>query len=149
MDNQQRDRDLKELFAELRSEEARRTPDFDGLMERVWAESETDLRASDDLAGKQSGGDVRGRRRWRPWAGLGVLAAAAIASIILVQNQPTSESEFEELVRAFSSDPALGAWKSPTDGLLNLPGQEIVTTIPAVGTTNALRGMGFGLRQDL
>lgn len=142
MDNQQPDRDLKELFAELQREDARQTSDFRTLMDGVWAEAEVDLRADEEDGGRR-------RRGWRPLAGLGVLAAAAIAALIVVQPQPTSETEFEELVRAFSSDPALGAWTSPTDRLLDLPGREIVTTIPAVGTTNALSGMGFGLRRDL
>jgi hypothetical protein len=46
---------------------------------------------------------------------------------------PSPEDAFERAVRAFENDPALGAWRSPTDGLLDVPGLQLMTTVPSVG----------------
>lgn len=108
------DRDLKNLFQALREEDRRRTPEFDVVFGRA----------------------RRVRRVWRPasllWKG-GLLAAAAAAVLLLVRSPGTSDEEFERVVQAFTSDPASGAWRSPTDDLLKLPGLEILSSVPSLG----------------
>ena len=64
----------------------------------------------------------------------GLAAAAAIAALLVIPRGPSSEDAFEQAVRRFQSDPALGAWQSPTDGLLDVPGSQLITTVPSVGT---------------
>jgi hypothetical protein len=66
---------------------------------------------------------------------VGSLAAAAmIATVLVYPGQPSSEDAFAEAVHAFQNDPALGAWRSPTAGLLDVPGRALLSTVPSVGT---------------
>jgi hypothetical protein len=58
----------------------------------------------------------------------------AITALIVIPRMSSGDDAFEQAVRSFQSDPALGAWQSPTDGLLNLPGDRLLSTIPNVGT---------------
>lgn len=143
-----KDRDLQELFAELREEDRNLTPDFQSMMARVRADmaAEDEAEASEvvNIQSKmreRSRAGARGTRavRWT-WMG-GVLAAAAIAGVIMMGQGTISDQGFEDLVNSYSSDPALGAWRSPTDALLELPGREIVTTIPKVGGSTRLLGV--------
>ena len=71
-----------------------------------------------------------------------MLAAAAAAVLIFVQASGTSDSEFVKIVEAYSADPASGAWTSPTEGLLALPGKDILSTVPSIGTSSWLSGTG-------
>lgn len=145
------DRDLSELFTELRNEEQGLAPDFQSMMARVKADIEegTEADASEvvSIQSKMSARSRAGARgvrtlRWA-WMG-GALAAAAIAAVIVMGGDSISDDGFEDLVNAYANDPALGAWQSPTDALLELPGREIVTTIPRVGGTKNLLGVpGF------
>lgn len=144
MNDQRPDRDLRELFGELRADDATKTPDFHEMMARVRADIDGTTESGADVVSIQEKREERrragARGGWKPrlaWMG-GVLAAAAIASVMLVGRGPISDEGFEELVNAYASDPALGAWRSPTDALLELPGREIVTTIPRVGGTRTL-----------
>ncbi|MFC1660943.1 hypothetical protein ACFL3S_05745 [Gemmatimonadota bacterium] len=59
--------------------------------------------------------------------------AAAAAAVLMVGPPTRTDADFEEAVRAFATDPALGAWKSPTDGLLQVPGNELLRTVPTIG----------------
>jgi hypothetical protein len=68
------------------------------------------------------------------WGG-GLLAAAAAAVLLLVGLPDTSDSDFVRVVEGYSANPAAGAWKSPTDGLLRLPGDDVLTTIPGIRTS--------------
>jgi hypothetical protein len=81
---------------------------------------------------------ARGPEGWGRWrrgaAAGGLLAAAAMAGLFLVRSPGVSEAEFERVVRSFATDPAGGAWRSPTDGLLELPGQNMLSTRPSIGT---------------
>jgi len=142
------DRDLRELFDEFRTEDRVKTPDFQPMMARVRADIEGDAGAQASevvsIHSKQAERGWAGARSFRShrwtWMG-GVLAAAAIAAVMLVGQGSISDEGFEELVNAYANDPALGGWQSPTDALLELPGREIVTTIPRVGGTRTLLGV--------
>ena len=63
----------------------------------------------------------------------GLAAAAVIGALLMVPRSPSSEDAFEQAVRAYQQGPALGAWQSPTDGLLNVPGSQLISTVPSVG----------------
>ena len=65
--------------------------------------------------------------------GSSLAAAAVIATLLVVPRTRSNESEFERAVRAYESGPGLGAWQSPTDGLLNVPGNQLISTMPTVG----------------
>ncbi|MEN8374561.1 MAG: hypothetical protein ABFS34_03865 [Gemmatimonadota bacterium] len=125
MDDQRPDRDLRELFDELRTEDAQAAPDFPTLTARARAE----------------GRRARPVRTKRLLLTGGLLAAAATAAVMLVGRAPISDEGFEEVVTAYASDPLLGAFRSPTDALLAVPGGEIVTTIPRVGDVSTVFGV--------
>jgi hypothetical protein len=120
---ERQDPELSERFAAQRRVDAGQAPPFADMMARAH-----------ETAGSASWADRRGwgRRRYA-WTGA-VAAAAAIVALVVVPRTRGGDDAFEQAVRDFQSDPALGAWQSPTDGLLNLPGDGLLTTIPSVGT---------------
>ena len=132
MSNQSRDRELEALYEGLRAEEQERAPDFARMMARVHAQ------VGETPAVEQEGRAVGSKRLFaRPrlaWAS-GALAAAAAAVLMLVIPRGP-DAHFEEVVRAFSADPAAGQWTSPTDGLLQVPGLELLSSVPSIGGFN-------------
>lgn len=128
MTNQPQDPELKALFQELREEDAERAPGFRDL----WAGlQEQAVPAPPALeAGKRSVGRFPRRLAW---GGSLLAAAAAGAALFLLSHRGTSDAAFVMAVRAFSTNPAGGAWRSPTDGLLTLPGSEVLSTRPKLG----------------
>jgi hypothetical protein len=139
-------RDLRELFQGLRAEDRERAPDFVRLMGRLRQDASTlDEEGSTQIPAPA----IRGRRRWSTgrrgvaghwvrshqrwtWAG-SLLAAAAVAGLLLLGPGRSADTRFEHAVRSFVVDPAAGSWRSPTDRLLQVPGQELLTTIPTIG----------------
>jgi hypothetical protein len=81
------------------------------------------------------------------WGG-SLLAAAAAAFLILLPSRRTSEAEFVQVVQMFSADPASGAWRSPTDALLDLPGNEVLSTIPTIGSKQWILGPSADRRRN-
>lgn len=122
MSDRRQDADLRARFQAQRREDAGAAPPFARLAARARAEA---AQASPAIAPR--------RRRWRHFAYAGGLAAAAAAAVLIIPRSPSSEDAFEQAVRAFGSDPALGAWRSPTSGLLHVPGSELMTTVPRLG----------------
>ena len=122
--NDPRDTELRARFEAQRRAEASEAPPFASMMERARA-------AAGDAAPR-----IRPRRpNWRDLAYIGGLAAAAaIAALLVIPRGASNEDAFEQAVRRFQNDPALGAWQSPTDGLLDVPGSQLITTVPSVGT---------------
>jgi ferric-dicitrate binding protein FerR (iron transport regulator) len=119
------DPELRALFEAQRHDDASHAPPFAQMMARAQAEAET---AAAPTALPTP------RTRWRrEWAG-GLAAAAAIAALIVIPRVRSGDDAFEQAVRAFQSNPALGAWQSPTDGLLTLPGDRLLSTVPTMGT---------------
>ncbi len=136
------DQDLKGRFQALRDEDQQQVPDFEKVMARVRAEAAT--------AGEEIHPLVLPHRsvpRKLAWGG-SLLAAAATATLLLIQLAGTSDSEFVQVVQGFSNNPAAGAWRSPTDGLLKLPGSEILSTFPSVGESPWLSGIGSAPRRN-
>lgn len=124
MAKQQQDSDLRALFQELRAQDEGDLPDFQEIMEGSEGESPRE----------ETSGEIR--TRWfparRPLLWGGSLLAAATASFLLLVDPGggTSEAEFEAAVLSFSADPAGGAWRSPTEGLLELPLPQLLKTRP-------------------
>ena len=125
MSDRPQDPELRARFEAQRRDDAKHTPSFGEMMARTRAEA---ARVADPAAHS-----VTRRAHWRRYR-MGALAAAAIAALIVVPRMRSGDDAFEQAVRAFQSDPALGAWQSPTDGLLDLPGDRLLSTIPTVGT---------------
>jgi ferric-dicitrate binding protein FerR (iron transport regulator) len=126
MSDQQQDPELRARFEELRRVDASRAPSFADVMARAQAEAT-------GAAGFTARRESRVTLRRLGWAG-GLAAAAAIAALIVIPRAGSDEQAFEQAVQAFQANPALGGWRSPTDGLLNLPGSRLISTIPSVGT---------------
>ena len=120
MSDLQRDPELRARFAELKRVDASKAPAFADVMAGVQEEAAT-------ISQKPK---VLTIRRVR-WASV-LAAAAAIAALIVLPRTNSNEAAFEQAVQAFSSNPALGGWRSPTDGLLNVPGSQLISTIPTV-----------------
>jgi hypothetical protein len=149
------DRELEERFRELRLANRSRAPGFQEMMARARREAdvpgqEADLAtreaaAQSEIQGPKGPRPLGGREdrtpgRWfrrTVWAG-GVLAAAAAAILFLPRLPAGSDAQFVRAVEAYSSDPAAGAWRSPTDPLLRVPGGEILSSVPTVGTSKWL-----------
>jgi hypothetical protein len=129
MNDQPRDPDLRGLFQELREEDQAGAPSFAGMMARAKedAESLVERRPSHGFSGRSR------QLRRVAWGG-SLLAAAAAAILLLLPKPSITEAEFEMTVRAFSAHPAGGAWRSPTDGLLDLPGSNVLSTLPSIGS---------------
>lgn len=120
MSDLRQDAELRARFQAQRAADAGRTPDFAHM-----------------LAHAQASAGVRGtlrRRRVRRvlYAG-GLAAAAVIAALLVIPRGSTGDDAFERTVRAYQSGPAMGAWRSPTDVLLDVPGSALISTVPGVG----------------
>jgi hypothetical protein len=126
MSDRQQDPELRARFEELRRLDASLAPSFADVMARAQAEATHD-------AGSTTGRESRVSLRRFGWAGA-LAAAAMMATLIAIPRAGSREAAFEQAVQAFHADPALGAWRSPTDGLLDLPGSQLISTIPRVGT---------------
>jgi hypothetical protein len=124
MSDRQQDTDLRARFDAQRRADANKAPSFAAMVARARA-------AATDAAHAIAPRRLKLRRL--VYAG-SLAAAAAIAALLVVPRSPSSEDAFEQTVRAFQNDPALGAWRSPTDGLLNVPGSQLISTVPSVGT---------------
>jgi hypothetical protein len=102
------DRDLREHFARQRSEEARDAPGF----AQVWA------------AAQERGRRPRRGRLTLLTAGA---VAAAVAMLLLWRPSPPPPPP------SASASPSLGRWRAPTDFLLQTPGRELLSGLPAFG----------------
>jgi hypothetical protein len=89
-------------------------PDFREMVARARAEAPPDAAPE--------------RRRWLiagGWAG--AAAAAAVAGVLLTRGPSAEDLEFERMVAAYA------AWSSPTDALLEVPGNEMLSSVPSLG----------------
>ncbi|MGD2070767.1 MAG: hypothetical protein PVI57_18990 [Gemmatimonadota bacterium] len=123
MDDPRFERALRERFARLRGEEEARAPDF----ETVFGEARRRVEAG----GGREPAEVVFARRPRRWYRAAVtLAAAALAAVYL--GAPDPEERFEALVASYSDQLAGGRWRTPTDGLLDVPGMDLLVTVPSI-----------------
>ena len=116
--------DLRERFQAMKRADAGRVPAFQALMDRARAPSNAPAPPVRRLSTP-----FRTRLAWA--AGL---AAAAVVALVVVPRARSSNEDaaFEQAVRTFSASPAMGAWRSPTDGLLDVPGNRLISTTPSV-----------------
>ncbi|HEX6066378.1 MAG TPA: hypothetical protein VFZ04_19230 [Longimicrobiales bacterium] len=121
--NDPQDNELRARFEAQRRAEANDAPPFASMMERA--------RATGDAAAAVAPRRMNLRRL--VYVG-GLAAAATIAALLVIPRGTSSEDAFEQAVRRFQNDPASGAWQSPTDGLLDVPGSQLISTVPSVGT---------------
>jgi hypothetical protein len=142
MTSQPSDPDIRELFQELRALDERRAP---GFREMVAVARQEALEGQAD--GDMEWHRARRARRRVAWGG-SLLVAAAAAIIFFLPGRGTSEAEFERAVRSYSASSAGGAWRSPTDALLDLPGSEVLTTLPRVGGRRWPSGPGGNPRTN-
>ncbi|HEY0673642.1 MAG TPA: hypothetical protein VGD27_15295 [Longimicrobiales bacterium] len=123
MSDRPQDTELRARFAAQRHADARDAPSFADMRARAHVEAAAAAPAHRTRRVKL--------RRLIYMSGLA--AAAAIAALLIVPRSRSSEDAFEQAVRAYQRGPALGAWQSPTDGLLNVPGSQLISTVPRVG----------------
>jgi ferric-dicitrate binding protein FerR (iron transport regulator) len=142
MTNQPSDPELRQLFQELRARDERAAPPFREIMAGIRREIE------------EGEGDRLlhlpprvGTRRRVAWGG-SLLAAAAAAILLLLPSRGGSDAEFVRAVRSYSASPAGGAWRSPTDVLLDLPASEVLTTLPRLGGDRWPTGAGSDPRTN-
>src|SRR5262245_11801193 len=123
MTDRPQETELRARFDAQRRAEEKQAPSFASVLARARAE------AAD--AGPAA------PRKWKlrrlVYAG-GLAAAAAIAALLVIPRAPSSEDAFEQAVVAYQKGAASGAWQSPTDGLLDVPGSQLISTVPSVGT---------------
>lgn len=124
------DRDLREAFGRLRDADASRTPDAAILLAR--ARAQADRPDAPELE------SARRRRAWRRglrWGvpGVSVALAAGLAAVLLVPGGGDEDAAFDQAVQAWAETG--GSWRSPTDDLLRMPGDELLRTVPRIGGT--------------
>ena len=135
MNNPRDDDLLRERFRTLRADVRRssdRIPDFRAMLERAKSDAEP---PSLELEQGGASGRVSGRRRGLLWTGgwASALAAAALAGLLLTSGGEDQDAQFEQLVASFATDASAGAWRSPTSGLLDVPGMELTRSVPSIG----------------
>ena len=116
--------DLRERYQAMKRADAGRAPVFQSLMATARAQSSAPASPVRRLSTP-----FRPRLAWA--AGL---AAAAVVALVVVPRARSSNEDaaFAQAVRTFSASPAMGAWRSPTDGLLDVPGNRLMSTTPSV-----------------
>jgi hypothetical protein len=131
MSEMQPDHELRARFDALKRVDASRAPAFAEVMARAQAQLEDDTQRADSWWWQRAS---RVTLRRLTYAST-LAAAAAIAALILIPRVQSNEDAFVQAVQSFQNNPALGGWRSPTDGLLNLPCGRLMSTLPSVGTT--------------
>jgi hypothetical protein len=124
MTDRPQDAELRARFDAQRRADASQAPGFASMLARARTEA---------VAAGSAKAPRRIERRRVMYAS-GLAAAAVIAALLVIPRTRSSEDTFEDAVRSFQNNPALGAWQSPTDGLLDVPGSRLITTVPGVGT---------------
>jgi len=129
------DKDLKGAFRALREHDraAGRAPDFGAMLAE--AERRADARPPLEVV---AGGGHRRRLFWLGgWASAAV--AAGVAALLLLGRGPSGDDDFARLVAAYTTEAAAGEWSSPTAGLLDVPGMDLMRSMPSIGSP--LRGL--------
>lgn len=143
MSEQRVDDGLRDRFQELREDTtwSGGAPEFGALMARAQAQ------AAARPALEVGRGSAWTRRRVMRAGGWASAALAATAAGVLLTNRgPSEDEEFARLVAAYSADVSAGAWQSPTSGLLEVPGIELVRSLPSIGAS--VRGLDPSTRPE-
>lgn len=127
---------LRERFLRLRAETERpgHVPDLGSMLDRARrdAAARPSLQVTD--GDRRRDGRWSARRRFvRAGAWASAALAATVAGILFMRGRTGGEADFEQLVAAYQADAASGAWKSPTSDLLDVPGIEVVRSLPSIG----------------
>lgn len=133
------DERMKERFQALRAETrgSGAVPDFDTMLAEAKLAGQRP--ALEVVSGGESPERVRGRRWLRAGAWASAAVAAGLVGLVLVDRGPSGEDEFERLVAAYTSQGGAESWRSPTSGLLEVPGMDLMRTVPSIG--GAARGV--------
>lgn len=129
------DRDLKGAFGALREHDrgAGRAPEFGAMLAE--AKRQADARPQLEVV---AGGGHRRRLFWLGgWASAAV--AAGVAALVLLGRGPSGDDDFARLVAAYTTEAAAGEWSSPTASLLDVPGMDLMRSMPSIGSP--LRGL--------
>jgi hypothetical protein len=129
---------LRDAFAALARDTRRRAavPDFDAMLARARAE------ASAPARGPRPPSAVA----WaRPERWLALAAAAAVATLLLVDGSSRADREFERVVGSWTDVVNAGALRSPTEGLLRTPGLDL-GSVPTFGSWPGSSLPGLDLR---
>ena len=140
MSEQRGDDGLRDRFQELRAEteQSGGAPEFGALMARAAARPALEV---------IEGGLTWSRRRVVRVGGWASAAlAATVAGLLLTSRGPSEDDEFARLVAAYAADASAGVWQSPTSGLLEVPGIDLVRSLPSIGTS--VRGLDPSARPE-
>lgn len=144
MSEQRVDDGLRDRFQELRAETVQSggAPEFGALMARAQADA-----AARPALEVIEGGSAWSRRRVVRLGGWASAAlAATVAGLLLTNPGPSEDDEFARLVAAYSADASAGVWQSPTSGLLEVPGIDLVRSLPSIGAS--VRGLDPSARPE-
>ena len=127
---------LTEKFLALRAETEQdgRVPQFGSMLDE--AKRQVDARPMLEVlaGGPAQGGRGASRHRWvRTGAWASALLAASVAGLVLIDRAPTGDEEFERLVAAYASEASSAGVTSPTSRLLEVPGMDLLRSLPAIG----------------
>jgi len=134
---------MRDAFQNLRAEtrQGGRAPEFGAMLEE--ARRQAAARPALEVVhggGRRTGGAGPARRLMRVGGWASAALAAGIAAVLLVDRpDPTGEEDFERLVAAYAAETSGAAWSSPTSGLLEVPGIDLMRSLPSIGAP--VRGM--------
>lgn len=128
---------LRERFATLRATDARVAPAFGAMLAQARRASPRVAAPVDHAMVARVAGVspiARTPRRWRrvAWLTAGPLLTAAGFAGVWFNAERQADREFEHLVTEWTHTENQ-ALRSPTDGLLVLPGNEYLRSVPSVG----------------
>jgi hypothetical protein len=143
MSEQRVDDDLRERFQELRADTAGSggVPEFGVVMARA-----QEVAAARPVLEVVDGSSWSRRRGLRIGGWASAALAATVAGVLLTNRGPSEDEEFARLVAAYSADVSAGVWLSPTSGLLEVPGIDLVRSLPSIGTS--VRGLDPATRPE-
>lgn len=121
---------LKGAFQALRAETAQSgsVPEFGTMM----AEAHRQAAARPTLEVVSGAAGAR-RRLVRVGAWASAALAASVAGVLLIDSGPRGDEDFERLVAAYSSGSPGATWSSPTSSLLDVPGLDLMRSLPSIG----------------
>ncbi len=126
---------LRGRFRALReeTEASGGAPEFRLMLERARADavSGPTFDVVEGGAPRRRAGSGRPLVRAGAWASAAL--AATVAGLLLTDRRPRNDDEFLRVVAAYSDDFAGAGWQSPTAGLLDVPGLDLVRTLPELG----------------
>lgn len=112
------DEELRNAFNALRSETRASVPSFASLT------SATAMNAW--------------RRRRRRRRGAVLMAAIMIPLFLALRARTTHEPDFERFFALTGLDPGAVTWRAPSDFLLDIPGRDLLRTIPLTGVLSPI-----------